>query len=140
MGAPATRVRARAITAADPPEVSRAQRLLNPDGDWPFVPSAPKSLAMTERSVTIRVVIRGRVQGVWYRGWVVARAGERGLDGWVRNLTDGAVEAVFAGPEPAVHEMTQACWQGPAAARVREVRQFAFDAPVARGFHQRPTR
>lgn len=95
---------------------------------------------MSERRITIHVVIRGRVQGVWYRGWTVARASERGLDGWVRNRVDGAVEAVFAGPETAVRAMIQDCWQGPSAARVSEVRQVEFDEPVAPGFHQRPTR
>ncbi|MEP6146460.1 MAG: acylphosphatase, partial [Nisaea sp.] len=43
---------------------------------------------------TIRVVISGRVQGVWYRGWTVSEASAAGLDGWVRNRSDGTVEAV----------------------------------------------
>jgi len=44
-----------------------------------------------------RVVIAGRVQGVGYRDWMVARAREIGLSGWVRNLPDGSVEALVAG-------------------------------------------
>ena len=53
----------------------------------------------------VRVVISGRVQGVWYRGWTVDEARARGLDGWVRNRRDGSVEAVFQGPA-AAHEGT----------------------------------
>ncbi len=45
---------------------------------------------------TIRVIISGRVQGVGYRAWTVAMAGDSGLKGWVRNRSDGTVEAVFA--------------------------------------------
>ena len=44
------------------------------------------------------VVIRGRVQGVGYRAWTEYTALDHGLEGWVRNRRDGAVEAVFAGP------------------------------------------
>lgn len=95
---------------------------------------------MSERQVAIRAVIRGRVQGVWYRGWTEGRAARHGLDGWVRNLDDGSVEAVFKGPEPVVHGMIQDCWKGPSAARVEEIRTFDFDEPVAPGFRQRATR
>ncbi|MDO8401455.1 MAG: acylphosphatase, partial [Bradyrhizobium sp.] len=45
-----------------------------------------------------RVTIRGRVQGVGYRAWVEHRARAHDLEGWVRNLGDGSVEALFAGP------------------------------------------
>ena len=43
-----------------------------------------------------RVTIRGRVQGVGYRAWVEHQAGAHGLEGWVRNRTDGSVEALFS--------------------------------------------
>jgi acylphosphatase len=68
-----------------------------------------------------RVVIRGRVQRVGYRAWVQYTALERGLDGWVRNRTDGSVEAVFAGPAPAVEGMIEACRRGPPSAQVDAV-------------------
>jgi acylphosphatase len=64
------------------------------------------------------VVIRGRVQRVGYRAWTEYIALDQGLEGWVRNRQDGAVEAVFAGPAPAVAEMIDACRQGPPGARV----------------------
>jgi acylphosphatase len=65
-----------------------------------------------------RVVIRGRVQRVGYRAWVQYAALERGLDGWVRNRTDGSVEAVFAGLVPVVEGMIEACRRGPPSAQV----------------------
>ena len=86
----------------------------------------------------VRVVISGRVQGVWYRGWTVDEALARGLDGWVRNRRDGRVEAVFQGPAAAVAEMVAACWQGPAMARVVAVETDPHEDPVASGFAQVP--
>jgi acylphosphatase len=59
------------------------------------------------------VVIRGRVQGVGFRAWTEYSALERGLEGWVRNRRDGSVEAVFAGPPPAIDAMIAACRRGP---------------------------
>ncbi len=68
-----------------------------------------------------RVTIRGRVQGVYYRGWTEAEATERGLAGWVQNMPDGTVLAQFLGPEDAVSAMVAACWEGPRDARVEAV-------------------
>lgn len=83
--------------------------------------------------------IQGRVQGVWYRGWTVERATGLGLSGWVRNRADGSVEALFAGPAPAVAAMLEACREGPPAAVVRDVRTEPAEDPGPGGFHQRPT-
>lgn len=69
------------------------------------------------------VLIRGRVQGVGYRAWTEVTALERGLNGWVRNRRDGAVEAVFSGLEAAVLAMIEDCWSGPSGARVDGVDQ-----------------
>ena len=69
------------------------------------------------------VVIRGRVQGVGFRAWTEYTALERGLQGWVRNRRDGAVEALFAGPPDAVAAMITACNQGPSGSRVDGVDQ-----------------
>jgi acylphosphatase len=76
---------------------------------------------MNESLMTRHVVISGRVQGVGFRAWVELQALQRGLDGWVRNRYAGTVEAVFAGPPPAVEAMIAACEQGPASARVERV-------------------
>jgi acylphosphatase len=73
-------------------------------------------------SATIRqLTIRGRVQGVGYRAWLAHSAVALGLEGWVRNRRDGSVEAVLAGTDKAVTEMTTRCQRGPSAARVDDV-------------------
>jgi acylphosphatase len=89
--------------------------------------------------VAFRVEIRGRVQGVWYRGWTVEQATARGLRGWVRNRRDGSVEAYFIGPEDKVAAMIVACLDGPPAARVDSVEKFPGRDDGAMGFAQRPT-
>jgi acylphosphatase len=73
---------------------------------------------MTARRDIRRVMIRGRVQGVGFRAWTEDETRRRGLDGWVRNRRDGAVEAVFAGPPETVADMIEACRRGPPLARV----------------------
>jgi acylphosphatase len=74
-------------------------------------------------NVARHVLVRGRVQGVGYRMWTEEEASRRGLEGWVRNRRDGAVEAVFAGQAEAVDAMIEACGRGPPAARVEAVDQ-----------------
>lgn len=69
----------------------------------------------------MHVVIRGRVQGVWFREATRIEAERLGVCGWVRNRADGSVEAVFEGPAGAVRELEQWCHSGPPAARVVEV-------------------
>lgn len=93
----------------------------------------------SQPQTVLRVLIEGRVQGVWYRGWTVEQARARGLDGWVRNLSDGRVEALFAGPEAEVAAMVEACRRGPPAARVTHVAIHPETGPPPPGFHQRPT-
>ena len=68
-----------------------------------------------------RVLISGRVQAVFFRQTTRDRARELGLHGWVRNRTDGRVEAVFQGPPEAVAEMVAWCHHGPPHARVEHV-------------------
>jgi acylphosphatase len=94
---------------------------------------------MAEPSATIRVIITGRVQGVWYRGWAIDEAIERGLSGWVRNRRDGSVEALFSGPEATVRGMIERCREGPPAARVERIVEMPESAPAEPGFHQLPT-
>ncbi|HYC05731.1 MAG TPA: acylphosphatase [Azospirillaceae bacterium] len=87
----------------------------------------------------VRATISGKVQGVWYRGWTVARATELGLDGWVRNRADGTVEALFAGPVTHVDAMLRACEEGPPASRVLAVRHEPAEDPGPIRFTQRET-
>lgn len=73
--------------------------------------------------IIVRVVIRGRVQGVGYRAFVEREAGRHQLEGWVRNCRDGSVEAVFKGEARVIDDMIAACKRGPFAARVDAVDQ-----------------
>jgi acylphosphatase len=91
---------------------------------------------MTADIKSLRAVIVGRVQGVWFRGWTEKQARERGLNGWVRNRADGTVEAVFSGPARQVDDMLEACRKGPPAARVESIETFPEDAPSEPGFSQ----
>jgi len=75
--------------------------------------------ADTTRTVTVK--IEGRVQGVYYRAWTDQTARALGLDGWVRNASDGSVEAVFSGPNEQVEEMLRRCADGPPHAKVTAV-------------------
>jgi acylphosphatase len=73
--------------------------------------------------VMVHVTVRGRVQGVGFRAWAEVTALEYGLEGWVRNRRDGAVEALLAGPEELVLTMVEACRQGPLGSRVEALDQ-----------------
>ncbi|WP_256390962.1 acylphosphatase [Natronoarchaeum rubrum] len=75
---------------------------------------------MAERT-RAHVFVSGRVQGVFYRANTRENARERGVDGWVKNLEDGRVEAVFEGPEDAVEEMVEWCHTGSPAADVEDI-------------------
>jgi acylphosphatase len=90
-----------------------------------------------EETVSVRAVVSGRVQGVWFRSWIIEQASRLGLAGWVRNRADGGVEAVFSGPKTKVDEMIAACWSGPSAARVANVAVAPCDPPGGAGFIQR---
>lgn len=67
------------------------------------------------------VWISGRVQGVFFRAHTADRARQWGVVGFVRNLPDGRVEALFEGDAPAVEKMVAWCHQGPPRARVDRV-------------------
>ena len=83
-----------------------------------------------------RVLIKGRVQGVWFRGWSVQQAQALGLDGWIRNLPDGDVEAVICGGREGVEEMIRRFWQGPRLAKVIAVEETPEPERPDSGFYQ----
>lgn len=72
----------------------------------------------TEESRIVRIIVRGRVQGVGFRAFVVREAERLQLEGWVRNRLDGSVETVAAGPGPLVEEFSVVLKRGPTHARV----------------------
>jgi acylphosphatase len=92
--------------------------------------------------VAVTLLIRGRVQGVGYRAWATHTARHLGLSGWVRNLTDGTVEAYACGSEDTISSFIAACQAGPPGARVADVvtvkRDLDPPAPPP-GFQQKPT-
>lgn len=87
-----------------------------------------------------RLVVTGKVQGVFYRAWFSDRATALGLAGWVRNRIDGSVEAVIQGPPEAVKEMVMLAHEGSPAAQVAQV-TVADDASdeLLAGFEQHAT-
>jgi len=86
-----------------------------------------------------RLVISGRVQGVGYRDWMVAKARDLGVSGWVRNRLDGSVEALVAGDTAAVEELLRLCRRGPRMAAVYLIEEELADPPDHFGFRQVPS-
>ena len=82
----------------------------------------------------VSVKIEGRVQGVYYRAWTEQTARALGLDGSVRNASDGSVEAVFSGPADKVDEMLRRCADGPPDARVTKMTVTKEGGSVGPGF------
>jgi acylphosphatase len=79
-----------------------------------------------------RVIVRGHVQGVFFRDSVRRRAAQRDVAGWVRNRADGSVEAVLEGDADSVHDLVEFCRAGPRGAHVESV-DVTDEAP--RGEH-----
>jgi acylphosphatase len=94
---------------------------------------------MSGGETAIRIVISGRVQGVWFRGWTVETATAMGLRGWVRNRRDGSVEALIVGASGEVERMIAACREGPSMARVSGIERFPAADDGSTGFRQVPT-
>ncbi|QCJ48034.1 acylphosphatase [Haloprofundus sp. MHR1] len=83
------------------------------------------------------VFVTGRVQGVFYRANTRDTANERGVDGWVRNLDDGRVEAVFEGVPDAVDSMVEWCESGSPDAEVDDVKAEYEEPEGLDGFEVR---
>lgn len=84
--------------------------------------------------IRAHVFISGKVQGIGYRFSTVDRAYELELSGWVRNLPDRRVEAVFEGSKTAVEEMIRWCYQGPRGSVVQDVAVESEALENLRGF------
>jgi acylphosphatase len=82
----------------------------------------------------VHVSITGSVQGVFFRATCARRASDLRLAGWVRNASDGSVEAAFEGPVDAVEAMLAWCAEGPAGAHVEDVRVTEESPTGERGF------
>ena len=86
------------------------------------------------KHVRAHVVISGRVQGVCFRACTVDEATAAGITGWVRNTSDGCVEAVFEGEKSAVETMIAWCRKGPPPARVSSVEVVWEEPKGEQGF------
>jgi acylphosphatase len=91
---------------------------------------------MSERKHA-HVFVSGTVQGVYFRDTTRQTAREHGVDGWVRNLDDGRVEAVFEGSPEAVDALVDFCHDGSPAARVDDVTVEYCDPQGESGFEVR---
>jgi acylphosphatase len=94
---------------------------------------------MTALTETVRLRITGQVQGVGYRLWMTRTAASLGLRGWVRNRTDGSVEALVTGTPKAVAAMIEAARRGPIGARPTDVTVTPDKDDGSVGFLSRPT-
>jgi acylphosphatase len=93
----------------------------------------------TDDEVTsLRLRIEGGVQAVGFRNHVITEARKRSLDGWVRNRSDGTVEALVSGATKDVEAMVQACAKGPPGAKVTSIDLHNSEPPDEKGFHRRP--
>jgi acylphosphatase len=71
--------------------------------------------------VRAHILVSGRVQGVFFRSETSYEAEKQGVKGWIRNLPDGKVEAIFEGEEESVKELVEFCRQGPRGAKITKV-------------------
>jgi acylphosphatase len=94
---------------------------------------------LTPDVIRRRVIVDGRVQGVFFRQTCRRHAEARGVTGWVRNRSDGRVEAVFEGSPAAVEAMVTWCRGGPPDARVDQVEVADELAEGLSGFRIAPS-
>lgn len=82
--------------------------------------------------VAVRVKVYGKVQGVFFRSSMKEVADRLGVDGWVKNMSDGTVEAVVAGEEEKVREVVEWCRRGPPLAKVTKVETYVVNENLAK--------
>ena len=90
--------------------------------------------------IEARIVrIEGTVQGVGFRAYAIQHARNLRLNGWVRNRSDGTLEALVSGPVRSIENFVQTCIKGPPGARVTAFELSPADVPTETGFGGRPT-
>lgn len=87
----------------------------------------------------LRIRITGFVQAVGYRNYAIGQAKRLGLDGWIRNRSDGTVEALISGPTKPVEELIGLMAKGPHGSRVENFELHKAEPPAEKGFHRRPS-
>ncbi|HEY5237773.1 MAG TPA: acylphosphatase [Rhizomicrobium sp.] len=94
---------------------------------------------MSDEITTLRLRIEGFVQGVSFRNFAIDEARKLGLDGWIRNRSDGTVEALVSGENAAVEKFVAACMKGRPGSRIANVELHKAEPPEEKGFHRRPS-
>lgn len=84
---------------------------------------------------TVQLLVKGRVQGVFYRATAKEKAEELGIKGWVRNTAEGYVEILANGTEEQLKKFIDWCYEGPPKAEVDEVLIQSSEDQVKTGFH-----
>ncbi|KAG0558647.1 hypothetical protein KC19_10G043300 [Ceratodon purpureus] len=85
---------------------------------------------------SVHVIITGKVQGVHFLPWAREQAKHMTINGWIRYVKDGSIEAVFSGKPASVDRMLDRCKTGPGYAKVTEIVADACDPPPGAGFQQ----
>ena len=88
---------------------------------------------------TLRLRIEGFVQAVGFRNFTIEEARKLGLDGWVRNRSDGTVEVLVSGANATVEIFVGVCMRGPVGSRVNNVEMHSAEPPADKGFRRRPS-
>lgn len=99
----------------------------------------PREFALSDDFTTMNIRIEGRVQGCGFRDFAVREANARKLKGWVRNRSDGSLEAVASGPTKEVEAFIAACMKGPPGAHVATLDLSPVEPPETLGFIRRPS-
>ena len=94
---------------------------------------------MTDDLTSLRIRVEGFVQAVGYRNFAIEAATGLGLDGWIRNRTDGTVEILVSGETKAVEAFVAQAMKGPPGARVNNVELHNAEPPDEKGFRRRPS-
>src|SRR4029079_13549542 len=99
----------------------------------------PREKCVSDDITSLRVHVHGFVQGVGFRDFLMMAAQQQKLDGWVRNRSDGSVEALVSGPTKAVEAFVASATKGPHGARVTAVDLHNSEPPAEKGFIRRPS-
>jgi len=99
----------------------------------------PQEIGVSDDITSMRVHVHGFVQGIGFRDFLVMAAQQQNLDGWVRNRSDGSVEALVSGPTKAVEIFVTNATRGPQGAKVSAVDLHNSEPPAEKGFIRRPS-
>ena len=92
---------------------------------------------MSDELTSVRLRVEGFVQAVGYRNFIIQEATRLGLDGWVRNRSDGTVEILASGETKSVEALVAASMRGPAGSTIKNVEIHNAEPPAEKGFGRR---